>query len=88
METCNCDFICPSIGSNLTARPTEGDCKVALAMRIDKGEKNAVRLDGVKVIVLADAPGPMIDGNWKVGLIVISAGGSVLERQTRIIFWS
>jgi len=34
METCNCTFICPCIGSNLTARPSEGDCKAAIAMRL------------------------------------------------------
>ena len=27
METCNCSFVCPCIGSNLAATPTEGDCK-------------------------------------------------------------
>jgi len=70
METCNCEFICPCIGSNLTARPTEGDCKAAVAMRIDKGEKDGVSLDGLAFIVLLRSPGPMIDGNMKVGLIV------------------
>jgi len=37
METCNCSLLCPCITSNLAALPTEGDCKAALAMRIDKG---------------------------------------------------
>ena len=70
METCNCTFICPCIGTNLAARPTEGDCKVAIAMRIDKGEKDGVSLDGLAFIVLMLSPGPMGDGNIKVGLIV------------------
>jgi hypothetical protein len=70
METCNCDFICPCIGSNLTARPTEGDCKAAIAMRIDKGTKDGVTLDGLAVVVLMRSPGPMAEGNIKVGLIV------------------
>ena len=70
METCNCDFICPCIGSNLAARPTEGDCKAAVAMRIDKGEKDGVSLDGISFIVLMLSPGPMGDGNIKVGLII------------------
>jgi len=70
METCNCDFICPCIGTNLTARPTEGDCKAAIAMRIDKGEKDGVRLDGLSFIVLMRAPGAMIDGNIRVGSII------------------
>jgi hypothetical protein len=70
METCNCTFICPCIGTNLAARPTEGDCKVAIAMRIDKGEKDGVSLDGLAFIILMLSPGPMGDGNIKVGLIV------------------
>ncbi len=70
METCNCDFICPCIGTNLEARPTEGDCKAAVALRIDKGNRGDVSLDGVSFIVFMHSPGPMGEGDIKVGLIV------------------
>jgi hypothetical protein len=70
METCNCTFLCPCIGSNLTARPTEGDCKAALALRIDKGQKDGVKLDGLSFIVLLHSPKAMAEGNMTVGLIV------------------
>ena len=70
METCNCEFICPCIGTNLTARPTEGDCKAAIAMKIDKGEKEGVDLSGLSFIVLMHSPGAMADGDIKVGLII------------------
>lgn len=70
METCNCDFICPCIVSNLAGTPTEGDCKAAIAMKIEKGQKDGVSLDGLAFIVLLHAPGPMAEGNIKVGLIV------------------
>lgn len=70
METCNCAFICPCIGSNLAAQPTEGDCKAAVAMKIDKGEKDGVSLDGLAFVVLIYSPGAMADGNMTVGLIV------------------
>lgn len=70
METCNCAFLCPCITSNLTARPTEGDCKAAVAMRIDKGEKDGVQLDGLSFLVMMHSPGAMADGNITVGLIV------------------
>lgn len=70
METCNCDFLCPCITSNLTAEPTEGDCKAAIAMKINSGDKDGVSLDGLKFIVLLHSPGAMADGNIKVGLIV------------------
>ena len=70
METCNCAFICPCIGSNLAAQPTEGDCKAAIAMRIDRGNKDSVKRDGLTFIVLLHSPSAMGEGNIKVGLIV------------------
>jgi hypothetical protein len=70
METCNCDFLCPCITTNLTATPTEGDCKAAIAMRIDKGQKDGVNLDGLSFLVLMNAPSAMIEGDIKVGLII------------------
>jgi hypothetical protein len=73
METCNCTLLCPCIYTNLMGRPTEGDCKVALAMRVDKGAKDGVSLDGVKFMVVMYSPGPMGNGNLTVGLIIDSA---------------
>jgi hypothetical protein len=70
VETCNCNLLCPCISSNMTAQPTEKDCKAALAMKINKGEKDGIRLDGISFIVLLHSPGPMIEGNIKVGLII------------------
>jgi len=82
METCNCEYLCPCIFSNMTAKPTEGDCKVAIAMRIVKGQKDGVTLDGLSFIVVMQSSGPMIDGNMKVGLIVDEAAD---EAQTKAI---
>ncbi len=70
METCNCTLLCPCITSNLAAVPTEGDCKAAVTMRIDKGAKDGVKLDGLSFIVMMHAPGAMGAGNIKVGLII------------------
>tara|TARA_Y100000294_G_scaffold159464_1_gene162431 strand:+ start:214 stop:828 length:615 start_codon:yes stop_codon:yes gene_type:complete len=70
METCNCTFLCPCITTNLAATPTEGDCKAAISMRVDKGEKGGVSLDGISFIVLLHSPGAMGAGDMKVGLIV------------------
>ena len=73
METCNCTFLCPCIVSNLTATPTEGDCKAALAMRIDRGAKDGVTLDGLSFIVMMHSPGAMAQGKITVGLVVDAA---------------
>ncbi|MEM7022541.1 MAG: DUF1326 domain-containing protein [Pseudomonadota bacterium] len=69
-ETCNCDFLCPCISSNLQARPTKGDCKVAMVFQVTKGHYGGTALDGLSFVVVALTPGPMIEGNWTVGLIV------------------
>lgn len=70
METCNCSFLCPCLPSNLTAKPTEEDCKAAVAMRIDKGEKDGIKLDGLSFVLLLHSPSAMADGNITAGLIV------------------
>ena len=70
METCNCSFICPCIGTNMEALPTEGSCKVAIAMKIDEGVKDGVALDGLAFVLVMQSPGAMIEGNFRVGLIV------------------
>jgi len=54
----------------MAARPTEGDCKAAVTLRIDKGAKGGVALDGLSFIVMLHSPGPMGKGNITVGLIV------------------
>jgi hypothetical protein len=70
METCNCSYLCPCIPSHLTAKPTQGDCKAAIGMRIDKGAKDGVKLDGVGFVVWLHSPGPMAEGNITIGLII------------------
>lgn len=70
METCNCTYLCPCITTHLTAPPTEGDCKAAIAMRIDKGARDGVTLDGVAFVAFLHSPGPMAEGNITVGLII------------------
>ena len=85
IETCNCSFVCPCITSNLSARPTEGDCKAAVAMRIDRGAKDGVDLSGLSFVVLLHSPGVMADGNFKVGLIVDEAADEVQTEAIQAI---
>jgi hypothetical protein len=75
-------MLCPCITSNLTARPTEGDCKAAVALRIDKGAKDGVTLDGLSFVLMMHSPGAMGQGNITVGLIVDDAAS---EQQVEAI---
>ena len=45
ITTCNCDWGCPC---QFNALPSHGDCRAAVAFRIDEGHFGDVRLDGLK----------------------------------------
>ena len=48
-ENCNCDVVCPCLVSRsppLTAKPTQGECDVAIAFHIETGSYGQVSLDG------------------------------------------
>jgi len=66
-ENCNCDVVCPCLISTnppLTSKPTQGNCDVALAFHIDKGNYDGVKLDGLNVAVAIHTPSAMAEGNW------------------------
>jgi len=69
-EACSCDYLCPCIPSNLTARPTKGHCDVGLVFHVEHGRFGEVSLDDLNFVVVAHTPGVMGDGNWTVGLII------------------
>jgi len=69
-ETCSCDFVCPCLPGQMAVRPSKGSCTFAMAFQIDRGQHEAISLDGLGFIVLGLTPEAMGKGNWSVGLIV------------------
>jgi hypothetical protein len=69
-ETCSCDYLCPCIATNLQAKPTKGSCTVAMVFHIEQGQFGNVALNDLSFVVAGYTPGPMIDGNWSVGLVI------------------
>lgn len=69
-ETCSCDYLCPCILTRMEAEPTGGECKVSMVFRIKKGSYGKLALDGLSFAVLGHTPGPMGEGNWRVGLVI------------------
>jgi len=70
LEACNCDSVCPCPTSGLAARPTKGSCDAGLVFHVERGAHGPTTLDGLSFAVLLHTPGPMIAGNWTVGVIV------------------
>jgi hypothetical protein len=70
MEACSCDSVCPCPTSGLAARPTKGSCDAGLVFHVERGQYGTTKLDGLSFAVLLHTPGPMIQGNWTVGVVV------------------
>jgi len=69
-EACSCDSVCPCPTSGLAARPTKGSCDAGLVFHVERGRYGNTTLDGLNFAVLLHTPGPMIQGNWTVGLVL------------------
>ncbi len=60
LVACNCDWGCPC---QFNSNPTNGHCRAAVAMRIDKGHFGDVRLDGLHWACCVAWPGAIHEGN-------------------------
>lgn len=74
---CNCAYGCPC---QFNALPTHGFCQAMGAIAIDKGRYGDVRLDGTKLGVVFQWPGPIHEGKGKCQPIV-DAGASAAQRE-------
>ncbi|HEY3236803.1 MAG TPA: DUF1326 domain-containing protein, partial [Polyangiaceae bacterium] len=64
-EACNCEAICPCV---MMGAPTDGACTALLAWHIEAGSFGDTALDGLNVVLMAHAPGHMLQTKWKVAL--------------------
>ncbi len=65
--TCSCAFGCPC---QFNALPTEGYCRAAFGMHIDKGHHGKVNLDGLNWAITVAWPGPIHMGHGEIQPIV------------------
>jgi hypothetical protein len=69
-ENCNCDWVCPCTVTSFASPATGDRCTVILNYHVKSGQIDGVDVSGHSVSILADAPKRMLDGNWRVGLII------------------
>jgi hypothetical protein len=67
LVTCNCNWGCPC---QFNSRPSQGHCRAAVAMRIDRGHFGEVPLDGLTWAGLFAWPGAIHEGHGEVQPIV------------------
>jgi hypothetical protein len=69
-ENCSCDFVCPCVPWQMTAKPTKGSCTFVMGFKIERGHFGGVSLDGLGFVVVGVTPEQMVKGNWSVGVVV------------------
>lgn len=88
LENCNCEVACPCTVANFAAPATyEEGCKALLGFHIDSGEVDGVDVSGLTVaVVLADSPQMMIEGGWRVGLVMDEAASPEQTDKLAAVF--
>lgn len=69
-EHCPCDLVCPCTTSGLSRPGDTERCTVVLAFNVQRGQIDQLDVGGRTVVLVADAPRLMRDGDWRVGMYV------------------
>jgi hypothetical protein len=64
---CNCDYNCPC---QFELRPTHGHCRGLEVGRVDKGNFDDIRLDGLWYVLIYAWPGAIFEGNGEMQTII------------------
>jgi len=68
-ETCSCELMCPC-NLSFDHGATYDYCRVTLAFNIKEGDVEGTDIGGRRVVMIADTPKVMTEGNWKLGVYV------------------
>jgi hypothetical protein len=83
-ETCSCELMCPC-NMSFDHGATYDYCRVTLVFHVREGEVEGTDVGGVKLVVIADTPKVMTEGNWRLGMFVDeSASDEQVDKLTAV----
>ena len=83
-ETCSCDLMCPC-NFSFDHGATYDYCRVTLVFNVATGDVEGTDVGGRTVVVIADTPKVMTDGNWRLGMFVDEgASDEQMEKLTAV----
>lgn len=74
VETCSCELMCPC-NLSFDHGATYDFCRVTLAFDIDDGDIEGTDISGRRVVLIADTPKVMTQGNWRLGVYIDDGAG-------------
>ena len=69
VETCSCELMCPC-NLSLDHGATYDYCRVIFVFDVREGAVDGTGIAGCKVVLIADTPKVMTEGNWRVGVFI------------------
>jgi hypothetical protein len=69
VETCSCELMCPC-NLSFDHGATYDFCRVSLAFSIREGQIEGTDIAGRRVVMIADTPKVMTEGNWRLGVFI------------------
>jgi hypothetical protein len=79
LEACSCGVMCPCwIGED----PDGGACYAIIGYHFDAGEIQGRDVSGLSLVIVAHIPGNILEGNWKV---VVLVDGQAAEEQREAV---
>jgi hypothetical protein len=85
VETCSCEFFCPC-NFNLANGADYDRCRATLVFNITDGDVEGIDVSGLVVVVIADTPKVMTDGNWRLGTVIDSRATDEQAEKLRGVF--
>lgn len=86
LDACNCELLCPCHVS-FRQKATYDTCEAIWGVKIERGEWGETRLDGLKAVIVAFVPGPlMIEGGWTALLYIDDSANTDQEEALTSIF--
>jgi hypothetical protein len=84
VESCSCELMCPC-NLSMDHGATYDFCRVTLAFNIREGQVEGTDIAGRKVVLIADTPKVMTEGNWRLGVFVDDeAGDDAFDQLVRL----
>lgn len=85
VETCSCEFFCPC-NFNLANGADYDRCRATLVFNITDGDVEGTDVSGLVVVLIADTPKVMTDGNWRLGTVIDSRASEEQAEKLRGVF--
>ncbi len=85
-ENCSCDMVCPCTTSGLTMPADQDRCRVVLVFHVNRGAVDGVEVSDKSVVIVADTPAVMSEGNWRVGVVMDKAASPEQAEKLGAVF--